>query len=439
MQELKRQLNLYGLTMIVIGSCIGSGIFITSNEIAGYLVEVDKVLLVWILGGLVSLFGALTFAELGGLFPKSGGVYVYLKNAYGDLIAFLYGWVTLFIINTGAIAALSVAFVDFLTHFIDLSGSQKTILAILIINILTYINMHGVKISQILANFFSGIKIFAILFILAIGLILGDIINFDFTVASSVKPDISLTQAFLLAFVGVFWSFGGWHHSTYLSGEVIKAQRTVPKAMIIGVLSVTVLYLMANIAYFLLLPIDQIIASKKVAADAIGAAFSFGGSLVSILVMCSLIGTIAIYTMTAPRIYFAMAKDGLFFKSLTKVHPKYKTPYVAMYSQAVCASLFVIIWGTFVRIITFVTFMDIVFMLLAAATIFIFRKRIPEANRPYKTIAYPVIPVVYVLICSAFVINLVLNLKTESLAGLAILIAGIPVFMYFKRQVKEEN
>ena len=324
MQDLKRQLNLYGLTMIVIGSCIGSGIFITSNEITAYLVDIDKVMMVWILGGIISLFGALTFAELGGLFPKSGGVYVYLKEAYGDLVAFLYGWVTLFIINTGAIAALSVAFVDFLTHFVPLGPAQKMILAILIINLLTFINTQGVKVSQILANLFSGVKIFAILFILVIGLIMGDMINLDTSSSLLTKSDESMLHLFLLAFVGVFWSFGGWHHSTYLSGEVIKAQRTVPRAMIIGTLSVTILYLLANLAYFLLLPVDEIISSKKVAADAIEAAFSFGGSLVSILVMCSLIGTIAIYTMTAPRIYFAMAKDGLFFKSLTKVHPKYK-------------------------------------------------------------------------------------------------------------------
>jgi len=433
MQDLKRHLNLYGLTMIVIGSCIGSGIFITSNEITAYLVDIDKVMMVWLLGGIVSLFGALTFAELGGLFPKSGGVYVYLREAYGDLVAFLYGWVILFIINTGAIAALSVAFVDFLTHFVDLSGGQKMVLAILIINILTYINMHGVKVSQILANLFSGIKIFAILFILVIGLTMGDFINFGNQSETINQSDKSLTQLFLLAFVGVFWSFGGWHHSTYLSGEVIKAQKTVPRAMIIGTLAVTILYLLANLAYFLLLPVDQIIASDKVAADAIGAAFSYGGSFVSILVMCSLIGTVAIYTMTAPRIYFAMAKDGLFFKSLTKVHPIYKTPYVAMFAQAICASLFVIIWGTFVRIITFVTFMDIVFMMLAGASIFIFRKKLPNAERPYYTIAYPVIPIIYVLITMAFVVNLVFNLNTESLAGLAILAAGIPVFVYFKK------
>jgi APA family basic amino acid/polyamine antiporter len=293
--------------------------------------------------------------------------------------------------------------------------------------------MLGVKISQILANLFSGIKIFAIVFILVIGLTMGDFINFGNQTEVLNQADRSLTQLFLLAFVGVFWSFGGWHHSTYLSGEVIKAQRTVPRAMIIGTFTVTILYLLANLAYFLLLPVDQIIASDKVAADAIGAAFSFGGSLVSIMVMCSLIGTVAIYTMTAPRIYFAMAKDGLFFKALTKVHPKYNTPYVAMIAQAVCASLFVVIWGSFVRIITFVTFMDIVFMMLAGASIFVFRKKRPNADRPYSTLAYPIIPIIYVLITFAFVVNLIFTLNTESLAGIAILAAGIPVFLYFKK------
>jgi len=433
MEGLKRKINLFGLTMIVIGSCIGSGIFITSNEVTRYLIDFDKVLLIWFLGGLVSLLGALTFAELGGLFPKSGGVYIYLRNGYGRLMGFLYGWIILFIVNTGAMAALSVAFADFMSYFFNIGLVGEKIIAVSMIMILTFINITGVNISQILANFFSSIKILAILFILFVGIIMGTSGASLFGEMGHVTPGKEIgISTYLLAFVGVFWSFGGWHHSTFLSGEVIKAQTTVPKAMIIGTALVTLLYLLANTAYFMLLPVEEIIASKRVAADAIASVFDAGGTIVTLMVMCSLAGTVAIYTMTAPRIYFAMAKDGLFFDFLTKIHPKFGTPYYAMLFQSVWAVLLILLWGSFVRIITFVVFMDIVFMMLAASTIFIFRNKIPEQTRPYKALGYPILPALYVMITAAFVVNLLTSLSVESFVGLGILLIGVVAYYFFE-------
>jgi len=431
MQGLQRRLSLYGLTMIVIGSCIGSGIFITPSDVASHLQIPIYILFIWLAGGIVSMFGALSFSELGAMYPKSGGVYVYLKEAYGPLIGFLYGWVTLLIINTGALAALSIAFADFLSFFYEFSLFQKQIIGILLIVTLTAINLVGVNVSQLLANTFSGIKILAILVLLVVGLFFGTEGKEIFTLPAESTLEI---KPILFAFIGVFWSFGGWHHATYLSGEAIKPQRNVPRSIVIGTLAVTVLYVFANISYLLLLPMDAITSSTRIAGDAVATVISGGGKIVTILISISIFGTIAIYTMSAPRIYFAMAKDGVFFPELAKVHAKYSTPYIAMIFQAIWACLLILFWGSFIKVITFVTFMDIVFMMLAAIALFILRKKKPDVPRPYKALGYPLIPFLYVLITAAFVINLIISMSAESLYGLLILILGIPVYFYFKNK-----
>lgn len=432
MQGLQRRLSLYGLTMIVIGSCIGSGIFITPSDVASYLQVPIYILLVWLAGGIVSMFGALSFSELGGMYPKSGGVYVYLKEAYGPLVGFLYGWVMLLIINTGALAALSIAFADFLSFFYEFSQMQKQIIGILLICGLTAINLMGVSVSQLLASTFSGIKILAIIVLLIVGLFFGtegkDIFSLPAEASGlGIKP-------ILFAFVGVFWSFGGWHHATYLSGEAIKPQRNVPRSIVFGTLAVTLLYVFANIAYLLLLPMPEVTSSTRIAGDAVAQVISGGGKIVTVLISISIFGTIAIYTMSAPRIYFAMANDKVFFSQLAKIHKKYKTPHIAMIFQAVWACLLILFWGSFIKVITFVTFMDIVFMMLAGLALFILRKKKPDMQRPVKVIGYPVIPFLYVLVTGAFVINLIISMSAESLFGLVILFLGIPVYFYFRKQ-----
>jgi len=434
MQGLQRRLSLYGLTMIVIGSCIGSGIFITPSDVASHLQVPIYILFIWLAGGIVSMFGALSFSELGAMYPKSGGVYVYLKEAYGPLVGFLYGWVMLFIINTGALAALSIAFADFLSFFYEFTQFQKQLIGVCLILSLTAINLTGVSVSQLLASTFSGIKILAIIVLLIVGLFFGTEGTEIFTLPTG-ETDIGI-KPILFAFVGVFWSFGGWHHATYLSGEAIKPQKNVPKSIVIGTLAVTLLYIFANIAYLLLLPMDAITGSTRIAGDAVAQVISGGGKIVTILISISIFGTIAIYTMSAPRIYFAMAKDGVFFPQLAKIHKKYSTPYIAMIFQAIWACLLILFWGSFIKVITFVTFMDIVFMMLAGAALFVLRKKKPDVPRPYKALGYPVIPFLFVLVTAAFVVNLIISMSVESLYGLVILFLGIPVFYFFQKNSK---
>lgn len=447
MSRLKKDLTVSGLTMIAIGACIGSGIFITPSNTFENLPHHGYVILAWLIGGVITYFGAMTFSELGARHPRAGGVYVFLKEGYGDLAGFLYGWIILLVVNTGALAALSMGFADFLSFFGEMDARTKQIVGIVTISSLTLLNVFGVKISDIFAKVFTGLKLVALLAIIVLGFALYDspdlthTLNFDL----SDTPE-NLTSMMLMAFVGVFWSFGGWHHATYLAGETENPQSTIPKAMLLGTMTVTVVYILVILAYSLLLPIDGIVESDKVAGDAVGNVISYGGKLVAIAITISIFGTIGIYTMTAPRIYYAMAKDGVFFKNLSDLHPKYGTPYKAMIFQGLWAVLLILIFNNFHNLMTFATFMDIIFMALATSTIFIFRARaksrknnlldIPETQsvKPqYLLKLYPYIPILYLIVTVAFVINTTIGMDVTTLSGLFILLLGIPVFFIFKR------
>lgn len=435
MSELKKVLNTRGLTMIAIGACIGSGIFVTPAGTMQYLPHHGYALLAWVIGGMVAYLGAMTFAELGATFPKEGGVYVYLKNAYGDLAGFLYGWIILLIVNTGALAALGLALADFLNFFLPIGIDQKSWIAIAVIWALTIVNIFGVNVSQTFASLFTGLKLAAIIMIIAVGLYHYPTVQHDIHLNLMTQIPDNLISGILLAFIGVFWSMGGWHHATYLAGEAIDPKKTVPKAMLYGTLIVTTVYVLIIFAYMILLPANEMAQSERVAGDALAAVFSSGGKIVSIIISISIFGTIGIYTMTAPRIYYAMAKDDIFFGFLAHISQKYKTPYKAMIFQAVWASILILLWGSFIKIITFVTFMDIVFMALATSSIFVFRKRNLNKNG-YKLKYYPIIPIVYLIITIAFVVNTLIQMNAESWIGMAILLLGIPVYFYFRNTKK---
>lgn len=433
MTELRKELSLYGLSMVAIGSCIGSGIFLTPAIIAGYLPNPWWILLIWVIGGLITLTGALTFAELGSMFPQAGGVYIYLKEAYGDFVGFLYGWAYLTIANTGAIAALSIAFASYMGYFFDLSSGGLTVIGISVILVVTLFNLFRVKIAEYFANVFSGIKLLGLLLIIGTGLFFGKIgMNNWHPVVAESTSSLGL-KGFGLALVGVLWSFGGWQHTSFLSGEAKNASRNIPKAMVIGALVVTIVYLLANFGYLMLMPIAEMAQSESIAADAVSSIFAIGGGLVALLIAVSVFGTAGIYTMTCPRIYYAMAKDGLFFKGLAKVHPKYQTPVNAILVQSVLAILLLVLWGTFEDVITYVVFTDWIFFALAAFTIFIFRKKRPDLHRPVKTLAYPITPILFILITSGFVVNTFIEKPTQAYAGIALLLLAIPVFQYFRK------
>lgn len=438
--QLEKKLTLYGLTMIAIGGCIGSGIFATPAQIVNAVPNATLVLVVWALGGVIALTGALTFSELGGLFPKSGGVYVYLKEAYGELAGFLYGWVILLVINTGALAGLCAAFADYMKIFAPaMSDSTKTLIAAVTMVSLTCINMLGVNVSQGIANVFSGLKLLAIAAIVIAGFLFFDSskVQVDFSLAEGVPAN--LATAMLTGLIGVLFSMGGWHHASYLSGEAIDAPRTVPRAMFLAVLVVTAMYLLVNVAYMLLLPLETIAGTRTVAGDAIATLAPWGGKAVAVAIALSIFGTISIYTMTAPRIYYAMAEDGIFFKQLAWVHPRWRTPVVAMLVQVAWAlAVLLFFQGLFDKIITFVTFMDIAFMGLAGAAIFVFRRKRRDAVRPVRAWGYPIVPAIFVLISAAFAVNTFLERPEQTLPGLLLLGIGVGVF-YLLKFVRRQN
>lgn len=437
MTKLRKELTLYGLTMVAIGSCVGSGIFLTPSQIAGHLPSPWLILLVWGVGGVITLTGALTFAELGAMFPKAGGVYAYLKEGYGDLFGYLYGWAYLLVICSGAIAALSIAFAYYLGFLIPLGQTGIKMVAVSAIIAVTVINILRVKAAEVFSNIFTGLKLIGITAIILIGLFMGQSTHVRF------QPDVAVTSGnifivFGLALIGVLWSYGGWQHASFVAGEVKNARRNVPRAMIGGALVVTGVYLLTNLAYLFLLPVDKIAGSKSIAADAVSTVIPFGGNLIAIIIAISVIGTAGIYTLSAPRIYYAMADDGIFFKKLAWVHPRFRTPVNAIISQSVWAIILLLFWGTFEDVITYVVFIDWIFFALTAFSIYVFRVTRKDIARPYKTLGYPVTPAIFIIISTFFVVNTLIEKPKQAWAGLIFMAIGGIFFIYFKRR-KVEN
>lgn len=418
--------------MIAIGSSIGSGIFKTPSEIAGYLPSEGWMLTVWVVGGLVSLCGALTFAEISSSFPKAGGFYVFIKEAFGDMPAFLYGWSMLLVINTGSLAALSLVFVSYLNTLIPLSDNAQLVIAVLAIALLTVMNVFGVRFGSLFASIFTSAKLLGILIIILLGVFYGVYDTNAFNFAWDDASSKTLTSSFGLALIGVTFSYGGYQHATFIAAEVKDAQKIVPRAMIIGILVVCLAYLTINLSYLKLYPISKIISSNSVAADSISTFWDFGAKFVAFLIVLSVLGTIGIYILTAPRIYFAMADDGIFFKKFAEIHPKYKTPFWAIIFQSVWTIFLLIFWKTFSNLITYVVFVDAAFFMITAASIFLFRKRGIGAN--YRTLGYPLTPIVFILMELFIIINTLIEKPSQAIAGLVFLGIGVGVFQMFKKK-----
>jgi len=423
----KKVIGLYGLTMIAIGSSIGSGIFRTPSEIAGYLPAEGLMLMVWMLGGLIAICGALTFAKISGQFPHVGGFYVFLREAYGNLPAFLYGWSMLLVINTGSLAALSLVFTSYLGSFIPLSDSAQLIVAIVTIASLTVMNILGVKFGSIFASIFTSAKLLGILFVVFLGLFFGtnNDVNFFNTSFLAGQNNLSLISAFGLALIGVSFSFGGYQHATFVAAEVKDAAKIVPKALVIGIGIVCLAYLTINVAYLRFLPIEQIAISKSVASDAINTIWILGGKFISFLIILSVVGTIGIYILTAPRIYFAMADDGLFFKKFAQIHPVYGTPVWAIVFQSIWTIILLVFWKTFSNLITYVVFVDEIFFFLTALTFFILIKP--------KTPGGIAWALIFLAMTAFIILNTLYEKPEQAVAGLIFLAIGCVFFLVFQK------
>lgn len=435
MSQLRPTVTLWPLIFVVVGGCIGSGIFISPSKIAAEIPYASLILLLWIAGGLITLAGALTYAELGALFPKAGGVYVYIKEAFGPYPAFLFGWVVLLAVTSGALAALALVFSKFLALLIPMSDTAQLVAAAATIVLTTVANVFGMRVGQALASVFTSLKVLGIIAIVICGLFLSSAphkIDFHFPPLTG-----NLVSHFLLALTGIYWSYGGWQHATYISSEVVNPQKNLSRAMIIGTLIVMTAYVLSNMAYLNVLPVDQLKNSQAVAADMMQGVFPKAGSLFIVGVVCiSVFGTIAVYTITAPRIYFAMAADKVFFKQLAFVHPKYKTPTFAILLQSAWAIVLLFAWRTFSNLIEYVTFTEGVFLVLAAAALYVIRRRMKGMRASFRTPGYPVTPMIYILLSLAFLVNGMIAKPQQGLAALVLFAAGSVLYFFFRKTVK---
>jgi amino acid transporter len=436
---------------VLVGSTIGTGIFRSPAGVAAKVPDQSLYLAMWALGGFFSLCGALTLAELAGLFPKTGGVFVYLREGWGRLPAFLFGWSQLVVIRASALGAISTAFAE---YFLRLMGRNddfavRCVAAVAILAVALF-NIFGVSMGAIVQNITTGAKYIALVLLVLAAFILG---------ASNPAPEHladapgsgSLSLGLVgLAFISMLWAYDGWADVTYVSGEIRSPQRFLPLALISGTLAVIAIYLLANVAYLHLLDINQIARSPLVAADsAYRIVGSAGVGLISIAVMISAFGTLNGSMMTGSRIFFAMADDGLFFKKIASVHPRFKTPHVAITLAAAMAIALV-----FVRSFQQLADMFVLgiwpFYAAGVAAVYIIRRRLPDAARPYKTLGYPVTPALFLLAVMFLLGNaLVKDIayyyellsrgssateRSGALMVLAIVVAGIPAYYIWNRR-----
>ena len=432
--ELKRAIGLPHATAMVAGTIIGASIFVQPSEITGQVPSVGGVFLVWLAAGVLTFFGALVCAELASIFTQSGGVYIYLKEAYSPGVGFLWGWGMFWSIHSGIIAAIAVIFAQYLGFFIPFGNVGIKAAAIAAIFGISAINYFGVKQGSMVQTLFTLGKVVAIIFIVIMGFSLGSRMPDHYTAQSIVDNEISLNHFFLALVAGLF-AFGGWHMVTYNSEETVNPRRTIPRALMLGTIIVTLCYIALNAAYMYVLPLDVVASSKRIAADAADALLGYGGgSFMSSLVIFSTFGALSGIVLCGPRVYYAMAKDGLLFHWLGTVHPRYLTPHRAIIIQAAWSAILVAT-GTYKELFTRVVYTEWIFFAFMAFGLFLLRRR-SNIIRQYKIWGYPVVPAVFIISSLAIVANQVISDPRESVIGLSIIFAGIPVYLLWAKKIK---
>ena len=433
-RELPRVLGLLDIVGILVGTVIGSGIFIVPATVAAQVQSPALMLAVWIVGGVLSFFGALAFSELGAMFPHAGGMYVYLRESYGRLIAFLFGWTLFLVIESGSIATLSMAFASkYLPYFVPLGRVGIKAVALVLIAALTAVNYAGTRYGARLQNVLMFIKFAAIVGVSLVVLGLGGG-SADHFVAPAAPPfSGTLLSSFGVALVATLWAYKGWEAATFTAGELKDPQRNLPLGLFAGTLLVIGLYLLANVAYLWVLPAPEIARSSRIAADAMQSAVGAAGAgIVAFVILFSITGAANGNLLTAPRVFYAMANDGLFFKQFARVHPRFVTPHVSIVATAVWAGV-LSLTGTFEQLAAYVIFGQWIFFGLTVAGVIILRRRRPDLPRPYRTWGYPVTPIVFVAAALFISINSLIAQPLNALAGLAIILLGIPAYMYWRR------
>jgi basic amino acid/polyamine antiporter, APA family len=422
--ELVRSLRLTDATALVVGTIIGASVFVQASEVTALVPNIPLVLTSWVVSGALTLFGALVCAELASAFPRTGGVYVFLRETFGPLVGFLWGWSMFWIMHSGIIAVMAMVFARYAAFFVPLDDRGMRAVAVVTIVAISGVNYFGVRLGGTLQTLFTAGKL------LAIGFIVGSHLpaHFQYTAAGGVAPSTPIgVQGFLLALVAGLFTFGGWHIVTYTAEETVRPERTIPLALMIGVAIVTACYVALNTAYFYVLPLDRVASSPRVAADAaVALVGTGGGAAIAGLVAFSSFGAMTGTILAAPRVYFAMARDGLVFRWLRDVHPRFRTPHRAIVLQGIWAS--VLVWtGTYRQLFSRVIFTEWAFFAAMAAGLFLLRRR-PTYRPSYRIWGYPWVPAIFIVAALAIVINRLRSQPLDSVLGLLLVGLGVPVY-----------
>ncbi len=445
--------------LLLVSGIIGSSIFLTAKDIAGPLPNPTLFFLVWVLGGVISLCACVAFAELGSMFPDSGGQYIYLREAYGDLVAFLYGWMLFAVANGGTIAALSVASAAYMGSIIPAISQQHVMFSLagipftrahavglVLIAILTYVNVVGLRWGALLQNVSTWTKFTAMAAFVVLGFAIGKghWSNFSAQAPGDLNHSLShglsmglspgqLISALGVGLIAVFWAYDGWVYITWVAGEVKDPRRNVPLAMVLGVLVVGAIYLAMNMTYVYAMPLTEIAKYETIAHAAAAKLFSPGAAVwLSAMIAISCFSAAAACTLSGARVYLAMAQDGVFFRRMAVIHPKWRTPAFSLIGQGIWAAVLTVS-GRYDQLYTYVIFGMVLSYTLTVIGLFILRWKRPDVPRPYRCTGYPWLPAIYVLVGVAWTLNTIIQRPTEAFWGATIVLIGVPGYLYWKR------
>jgi basic amino acid/polyamine antiporter, APA family len=449
--SLVRGLSLLDSVLLLVSGIIGSSIFLTAKDIALPLPNPALFFLVWVLGGAISLCACAAFAELGSMYPDSGGQYIYLREAYGDLVAFLYGWMLFAVANGGTIAALSVASAAYMGNIVPAISQEHVIFSLagmpftrahavglLLIALLTYVNVVGLRWGALLQNLSTWTKFIAMALFVVLGFAIGKGHWSNFTAHAPGGITMGLSSGQLISALGigliaVFWAYDGWVYITWVAGEVKDPRRNVPRAMVLGVLVVGAIYLAMNMTYVYALPLSEIAKHETIVHDAAAVLFSPGAAgWLSLMIAISCFSAAAACTLSGSRVYLAMAQDGAFFRRMAVIHPRWRTPAFSLIGQGAWAAVLTMS-GRYDQLYTYVIFGMVLSYTLTVIGLFILRWKQPDIPRPYRCAGYPWLPAIYILVGMAWTLNTIIQRPTEAFWGATIVLIGVPGYLYWKR------
>jgi len=466
--SLVRGISFIDATLLIVGGIIGSAIFLTPSDVAQQMRTPLLFLLVWAAGGLVTLISGLAFAELGAMYPEAGGQYIYLREAFGDFAAFLYGWLMFIAGNSGGIAAIVVAYAQYLGKAFPIVAAEKVwftlpglsfagghlatrtwnitvgdAMAVSAIIFLTTLNVWGLRKGVLLQNLSTWLKYAALAAFVVFGFTIGkgNWSNIHFAgglsqITTSGFP--AFMSAMGVAFIAVFWCYDGWVYVSWVAGEVRDPQRNIPRSLIIGIVCVIAIYILMNAAYLVAMPLDQIAASSTIGESAARTLFSPAAAwLLSIVIAISSLGAAGSCVLSGARVSYAMAIDGLFFKKMGDVHSKFRTPWFALVLQGIMASL-IALSGTYDQLFTYCVFGMVLSYVSCVVALFVLRRKRPELPRPYRCHGYPWLPMIYVVLIGGWLCNTLVKRPNEALACTILMAVGVPWYLYWKRGTRRD-